>query len=189
MPAQPAGSENELSLLEALEDSPETTQADLAAQVGVAVGTVNWYLKRWSKKGYVKVSRMGRWKWSYLLTPEGISHKATLATKYVDASMTLYRRTRADAKQLLTGVKAMGIDEVHIDGSDEIADICRLTCLEMGLKDVPPAEMDDATPTIQVVGTRLELIHPSGDEQVQQSAETSVSEGRQKNPHRNRQLL
>ena len=56
MPHQNVSSENELQLLEALDGSPETTQAELAAQVGVAVGTVNWYLKRWSTKGYVKVS-------------------------------------------------------------------------------------------------------------------------------------
>ena len=72
MSSQTVSSENELQLLEALEASPETTQAELAAQVGVAVGTVNWYLKRWSKKGYVKVSRMGRWNWHYLLTAEGL---------------------------------------------------------------------------------------------------------------------
>ena len=61
MPTQNGSSEHELQLLEALESSPETTQAELAAQVGVAVGTVNWQTKRWSKKGYVKVSRIGRW--------------------------------------------------------------------------------------------------------------------------------
>ena len=40
-----------LQLLEALEADPETTQADLATRAGVAGGTVNWYLKRWSAKG------------------------------------------------------------------------------------------------------------------------------------------
>jgi len=82
---------NELQLLEAVEATPETSQADLAAQIGVAVGTVNWYLKRWSKKGYVKIKRIGRWKWEYLLTPEGVARKAVLATQYVEASMSLYR--------------------------------------------------------------------------------------------------
>jgi len=163
MPAQPAGPENELYLLEALEDSPETTQADLAAQVGVAVGTVNWYLKRWSKKGYVKVSRIGRWRWSYLLTPQGISHKATLATKYVDASMALYRRTRADAKRLLKEVQTEGYDQVCIDGDGEIAEICRLTCLEMQIRGLN--QPDSQHPTIVIDGTKLTVIWPgeSGD--------------------------
>ena len=66
---------HELRLLEAVEAQPETTQADLATQVGVAVGTVNWYLKRWSAKGYLKVKRIGRWQWRYLLTPQGMARK------------------------------------------------------------------------------------------------------------------
>jgi DNA-binding MarR family transcriptional regulator len=126
--------ENEFQLLEALAASPETTQADLAAQVGVAIGTVNWYLKRWSKKGYVKVSRIGRWQWSYLLTPEGIARKATLAAKYVEASLSLYRRTRSEAQRLLGEIKLAGYEAVVISGEGEIAEICRLTCLELGVQ-------------------------------------------------------
>ena len=125
-----ANPENELNLLEAIEAMPETTQADLATQVGVAVGTVNWYLKRWSKKGYVKVSRIGRWKWSYLLTPQGILHKTTLAREYVDASLSLYRRVRNEAKRMIIEAKHAGFDTVLIQGKGEIAEICQLTCLE-----------------------------------------------------------
>ena len=58
--------QHKLELLEALEADPETTQAHLATQVGVAVGTVNWYLKRWAAKGYVKIRRIGRWRWRYV---------------------------------------------------------------------------------------------------------------------------
>ncbi|MEZ4663124.1 MAG: winged helix-turn-helix transcriptional regulator [Caldilineaceae bacterium] len=87
---------NELQLLEALADTPETSQADLAARVGVAVGTVNWYLKRWSQKGYIKIRRIGRWQWSYLLTPEGMAQKARLASAYLEASLSLYRQMRME---------------------------------------------------------------------------------------------
>ena len=152
------GSDNELQILQALEASPDTTQADLAAQVGVAVGTVNWYLKRWSKKGYVKVRRMGRWNWSYLLTAEGMAHKARLATEYVEASMSLYRQTRADARRLLGQVVEAGYDQVAIDGDGEIADICRLTCLEL---QVGRAEAGNgAGPRLQIDGAQLQLIWP-----------------------------
>ncbi|MBN1953988.1 MAG: winged helix-turn-helix domain-containing protein [Anaerolineae bacterium] len=43
-----------LRILEALERNPETTQANLAAQLGVAVDSVNGYIKRLIRKGYVK---------------------------------------------------------------------------------------------------------------------------------------
>jgi len=43
--------EYQLWLLEEIARNPDTTQADLAARLGVAVGSVNWYLKRLIKKG------------------------------------------------------------------------------------------------------------------------------------------
>ena len=57
----------ELEVLEALVENPEARQADLATRLGVAVGTVNWLLKRLVSKGYVKVKRIGRWRWRYLV--------------------------------------------------------------------------------------------------------------------------
>ena len=154
--------ENEFQLLEALAASPETTQADLAAQVGVAIGTVNWYLKRWSKKGYVKVSRIGRWQWSYLLTPEGIARKATLAAKYVEASLSLYRRTRSEAQRLLVEVKLAGYDVVVLTGDGEIAEICRLTCLELGVQrwESTDGRQNSQLPQLGVDGAKLALRWP-----------------------------
>jgi len=150
--------EHELHLLEALANEPETTQADLAARVGVAVGTVNWYLNRWSKKGYIKIRRINRWQWSYLLTPEGVARKTRLASEYVEASLSLYRRTRAEARRLLTEVRAAGYNQVALEGEGEIAEICRLTCMEMGMQ---RQEINDGTlPEVHVEEIKLRLLWP-----------------------------
>jgi len=149
--------QHELELLEALEEEPETSQADLAVKVGVAVGTVNWYLKRWATKGYVKIKRIGRWRWRYLLTPQGIAEKARLAGEYMEASLALYRRTRREAKSLLRRVKAAGYNEVTITGSGDIAEIAELTCLELGLR-VLRNSKDKSPPILQVKDTKLGLI-------------------------------
>ena len=153
--------ENELHLLEALDGTPETTQATLASQVGIAVGTVNWYLKRWSAKGYVKIKRIDRWRWRYLLTPEGISHKAVLARKYVNASMKLYRRTREEARRLLMQVQEAGYDKVIIEGSGEIAEICALTCLEFSITNLKHEIPTEQIPVLKESGTNLTLVIPS----------------------------
>ena len=55
-----SNSETARNLLEHIERDPDVTQASLAAQLGVAVGTVNWHLKRLVAKGYVKVKRAKR---------------------------------------------------------------------------------------------------------------------------------
>lgn len=154
---------NELQLLEAIESEAETTQADLAARAGVAVGTVNWYLKRWTAKGYVKVKRINRWRWHYLLTPQGLAEKARLAAKYVEASMKLYRQTREDARELLRQVQQAGYQQVAIDGSGDIADICRLTCLEMGVVTVSLEKK--GVPILAIQETKLSLIWPLSESQ------------------------
>ena len=148
----------ELQLLEAIEDEPETSQADLAAKAGVAVGTVNWYLKRWSKKGLLKVKRIGRWRWRYLLTPQGITEKAHLAASYVEWSMTLYRLSRSQAQEILGEVKNAGFESVRVEGQGDIADICRLTSLEFGLK--VATDSKESVPVISVNGRNMELSWP-----------------------------
>ena len=149
--------QHELELLQALEADPQTSQADLAVQVGVAVGTVNWYLKRWAAKGYVKIKRVGRWRWRYLLTPSGMKEKARLAGEYVEASMALYRSTRKEAKRLLRQVKVAGYQQVRVNGEGDIAEIAALTCLELTLRVLRNSE-DKSHPVLQVKGTKLELI-------------------------------
>jgi len=155
--------QHELELLEALEAEPETSQADLAAKAGVAVGTVNWYLKRWATKGYVKIKRIGRWRWRYLLTPTGMKEKTRLVGEYLEASMILYRRTRSEAKRLLGQVKDAGYHQVRLTGEGDIAEIAALTCLELGMG-VLRHSQDTSVPVLQVNGTTLELIWNSDPE-------------------------
>ena len=67
----------EYQLLDAVADNPTVTQAGLAAQLGVAVGSINWYIKRIVAKGYVKATRMQRTWLKYHLTPDGCSSAGT----------------------------------------------------------------------------------------------------------------
>lgn len=145
---------HELNLLEQIEDDPDVTQASLAAQLGVAVGTVNWYLKRLIAKGYVKVKRAQRRKLRYIITPEGIAFRARLTINYIETSMRMYRRTRQRVRELLGEVKTAGYQSVCIAGEGDIADICRLTCLEQGIGVVDGV---DSLPTLEVHGLRVQL--------------------------------
>lgn len=156
---------NELQLLEALEENPETTQADLATRAGVAVGTVNWYLKRWSAKGLVKVKRIGRWRWRYLLTPQGMAEKADLTSRYFQASMRIYRQSRTDARQILDKAKASGYDTVVIVGDGDIAEIIELTCLEMGVASTRDVFDKHKVPQIVVDGMQIAVVWPEAGEE------------------------
>lgn len=123
----------EMALLEKIEYDPDINQATLAAQLGVAVGTVNWHIKRFIAKGYVKVKRAQRRKLRYIITPEGIAFRARLTVNYIEQSMQLYRLVRERVRQALIEVKAAGYKSVRIEGDGDIADICKLTCIEQGI--------------------------------------------------------
>jgi DNA-binding MarR family transcriptional regulator len=146
----------DLHLLEEIERDPDTTQAGLASQLGVAVGTVNWHLKRLIAKGYVKVKRAERRKLRYIITPEGIALRARLTLAYVENSMRLYRRTREQARELLQEARRRGFRAVAIKGDGDIADVCRLTCLEFGMP-VQEEAQGDQVAVIEVDGLDLRL--------------------------------
>jgi DNA-binding MarR family transcriptional regulator len=143
----------ELTLLEKIENDPDVNQSTLATQLGVAVGTVNWHLKRLIAKGYVKVKRAERKKLHYIITPEGIALRARLAVDYVERSFSLYRKTRQRVREYLSEIKSAGYDRIRIIGKGDVADICRLTCLEHGIAVVN----DKNAPALQVEGFKVIL--------------------------------
>lgn len=143
----------ELTLLEQIENDPDVNQSTLATQLGVAVGTVNWHLKRLIAKGYVKAMRAERKKLRYIITPEGIALRARLAVDYVERSFSIYRRTRQRVKEHLAKVQDAGYDRVRILGKGDVVDICRLTCIEQGIEVVT----DKDVPALQVDGFKVQL--------------------------------
>jgi predicted transcriptional regulator len=143
----------ELSLLEQIESDPNINQSTLATQLGVAVGTVNWHLKRLIAKGAVKVSRAERKKLRYIITPEGFALRARLAVDYVERSFSVYRKTRQRVKDHIIAIRRAGYDRVRITGSGDVADICKLTCLEQGISVVT----DKSAPVLILDGYKVRL--------------------------------
>ena len=145
--------DRELTLLEHVERDPKVNQSTLANQLGVAVGTVNWHLKRLIAKGYVKVQRAERKKLRYIITPEGIALRARLTVDYIERSFDLYRKTRQRVKEHLNTVRAAGFNRVRVLGEGDVADICKLSCLEQGFTVVQDANV----PALEVKGWKVIL--------------------------------
>ena len=141
----------DLSLLETIERDPDVTQATLATQLGVAVGTVNWHLKRLIAKGYIKVKHAERRKLRYLITPEGLALRARLTVDYVEQQFVLYRRVRSKVKEYIESARSQGVDRLRLIGGGDVADICRLTCLEQGMTIVD----DPSVPALEVRGLKV----------------------------------
>ncbi|NMC86152.1 MAG: winged helix-turn-helix transcriptional regulator [Anaerolineaceae bacterium] len=145
--------ERDLVILEQIERDPDTTQAALASGLEVAVGTVNWHLKRLIEKGYIKVSRVERRKLKYIITPEGIALRTRLTLDYIQNSFNLYRLVRERSIAALDELNKAGFHQVTIEGAGDVAEICRLTCMEQGVTVVN----DPAAPILHIVGLKVFL--------------------------------
>src|SRR6202158_4563499 len=105
-----------LGLLNSVEHDGDRSQRHIAAELGIALGLVNAYLKRCTKKGLVKISQAPARRYAYYLTPQGFAEKSRLTVAYLSSSFSFFRRARADCSQLLAQVVASGSSNVVLAG-------------------------------------------------------------------------
>lgn len=140
-------------ILEKIEEDPDVNQSTLADRLDVAVGTINWHIKRMVEKGYIKLKRAERKKLKYIITPEGLAFRAHLTVKYIENSMMLYRRTRRRVVEILVEIRGVGFDSIRITGDGDLAEIIQLTCLEQGVT----ISDDPKLPAIEIRGWKVYL--------------------------------
>jgi len=126
--------QHEYALLDEIAQDSMVTQANLSKRLGIAVGSVNWYIKRLIHRGWVKVSHLDRTRLKYDLTPEGMAVFTQRALLYARDSLKVYGNFRNKARALVAELQQLNIREVYLEGEDDEAlDILRLTCIEAGL--------------------------------------------------------
>lgn len=143
--------EADLTILEYIETESDMTQAGLAEKLGVAVGTINWHLKRLIDKGYVKVKRAERKKLLYIITPEGITLRARLLVDYIQSSLELYRLVRERSQKVVSELKTHGYTAASIEGEGDVAEILRLTCMEYGIA----LNQEQTSPVLKIIGLKI----------------------------------
>jgi predicted transcriptional regulator len=126
--------QHEYALLNEIAQDSLVTQANLSDRLGIAVGSVNWYIKRLIHRGWVKVSHLDRTRLKYDLTAEGMRVFTQRAMSYARDSLKVYGQFREKAKAMVTDLQKQGVTQVYLNGDDEMMDIMRLTCLEAGLE-------------------------------------------------------
>src|SRR5512139_1496993 len=93
--------QHEYDLLNEIGQDPLVTQARLSNSLGIAVGSVNWYVKRLIHRGWVKVSHLNRTRLKYDLTPEGMAVFTQRALLYARDSLKVYSDFRKKAKAVV----------------------------------------------------------------------------------------
>jgi DNA-binding MarR family transcriptional regulator len=123
----------EYTILDEIAHDPLVTQTSLSARLDIAVGSVNWYIKRLINRGWIKVSHLNRTRLQYDLTPDGMAVFTQRAMQYAKDSLRVYKAFRQKAQAITAQLKTENISQVYLDGNDEIMDILRLTCVEAGI--------------------------------------------------------
>ena len=127
---------HEYELLNEIAQDALVTQSSLSDRLGIAVGSVNWYIKRLIHRGWIKVSRLDRTRLKYDLTSDGMAVFTQRALLYARDSLKVYSGLRQKAKAVVTQLQKKGIRDVYLvaEANDEIMDILRLTCIEAGIR-------------------------------------------------------
>lgn len=131
----------DLEILTAVDEGGALTQRALAQRLGVALGLTNLYLKRLSRKGYLKIVEFPRKpatrkRLRYLLTPKGIAEKTRLTYEHMAYALNLYRRTRETLRQTLAELAPAGAKRIVLYGTGDAAELAYLTLREFGLEPV-----------------------------------------------------
>jgi len=122
-----------LGLLSSVENDGERSQRRIAAELGIALGLVNTYLKRCIKKGLVKVHDAPARRYAYYLTPQGFAEKSRLTVEYLSESFSFFRKAKSDCAAVFEQAKERGFGRLVLAGKSDLAEIAILCAVEAGV--------------------------------------------------------
>ncbi len=105
MPESPKPStETRFQILRALSQNPEMTQRELAGELGISLGKVNYCLRALVDKGLIKAANFRRSqhkaRYIYQLTPSGLSEKAGLTKRFLQRKLEEHEALTAEIQRL-----------------------------------------------------------------------------------------
>ena len=139
-----------LGLLNSVEHDGDRSQRHIAAELGIALGLVNAYLKRCVKKGLVKVHDAPARRYAYYLTPQGFAEKSRLTVQYLSNSFSFFRLAKGECARAFEAAKASGFSRLVLAGKSDLAEIAILCAVEASVTIV--AVVDPRSDDTQFVG-------------------------------------
>ena len=86
--------ENNFKVLRGIENNPNSSQRELAGELGFSLGKLNYCLNALKEKGLIKIknfkSNPNKIGYAYILTPKGIKQKTKLTINFMKRKITEY---------------------------------------------------------------------------------------------------
>ena len=96
--------EAHLKILKHIESNPHISQRQLAKELGVSVGKINYCVQALIATGFVKAGNFKRsaskLNYLYLLTPAGIEEKTRLTASFLKRKIAEHEKITKEIKQL-----------------------------------------------------------------------------------------
>ena len=92
--------QDNFNVLRKIQSKPETTQRELANELGFSLGKLNYCLKALKGKGLVKIKNFkknpNKINYIYVLTPKGIAAKTKLTINFMKRKMIEYEELKKE---------------------------------------------------------------------------------------------
>ena len=92
-----------LNLLRKIKNKPESSQRELAEELGFSLGKLNYCLKALKNKGLVKINNFRqnpkKINYIYVLTPKGITQKTKLTLNFMKRKMKEFDELKEELKE------------------------------------------------------------------------------------------
>jgi EPS-associated MarR family transcriptional regulator len=90
-------------VLRKVEKNPKSTQRELAKDLGLSLGKLNYCLKALKDKGLIKINNFKRnenkERYFYILTPKGLVEKTKLTLNFMQRKMQEYDELKKDLER------------------------------------------------------------------------------------------
>ena len=90
--------QDHFELLRKINSKPESTQRELAQELGFSLGKLNYCLKALQKKGLIKIKNFqknpNKLNYLYVLTPEGLTAKTKLTINFMKKKIKEYEELK-----------------------------------------------------------------------------------------------
>tara|TARA_B110000971_G_C19879428_1_gene439981 strand:+ start:185 stop:496 length:312 start_codon:yes stop_codon:yes gene_type:complete len=87
-------------VLRKIQKKPDSSQRDLAEELGFSLGKLNYCLKALKVKGFIKIKNFAKNKnklnYAYVLTPKGLGEKTKLTINFMKRKMDEYEELKKE---------------------------------------------------------------------------------------------
>ena len=95
---------DQFELLRKIQKNPNFSQRELANELGVSLGKLNYCLKALKNKGLIKIQNFAKnpnkLNYIYVITPKGIAEKAKLTINFMKRKMQEYEDLKEELEKI-----------------------------------------------------------------------------------------